>query len=765
MAVTAGSDQIEQWLRALVAPGSIAELRCPKSKLSGWYHRLEDLARDAYALSEAGEAVYWTINPVQDDLLERADHKYLPGQASNDRDITRRARLLIDIDPCRPADTSATDDEKSVAWDLTTRINAHLEAMGWPAPALVDSGNGYHSYYQIDLPADDGGLVARALKGLAAKFSTETVKVDTSVSNASRISKIPGTVAGKGDDTTDRPHRTSSLISAPDKWETVTREQLEAVAKYAPQAPAKPRGNMTGFWDQPAPKPVANREERVNRAREYLKSVPIAVDGSGGSTATLTAAGKIRKGFDLTDAETFEAMQDWNARCDGPWEPESLMRKVTESHVLGPADGHLLERDGDEVGSSLWTPKPETQATDAAQPVKRKLITFIDAADLVRECPEPLPAVLEGLLRQGELLGLISGSKVGKSWLCMSLALSILRGDQWMGRFQATQGKVLLIDTEVQRQTLSHRWQKVCKAHGASPEDYRGQMGIVPLREHPTDMEKLCRAILADVAQGQFRLIIIDSFYKLFGEKQDENSNACVGKMLSDLQAVASRLGIAVVVVHHTSKGNQGGKSVTDTGAGAGAFWRCIDSGLAIRQHEDDGVFVVDGVVRSFKPFDPFCARQDFPLWTLAEDHDPQALRQEKARQRAPATPKASDWTVAKFVECCPTMPTAWGAIEASMETRGCKAFRCRELRKQALDSGLLHDHGKGMYCVTSMGELGPVHAGLSGFTPTINLTSEQRKRAEVEECLRLNPTWSQRKVAEECGVSKTLVAKIKDKT
>lgn len=760
MAVTAGSDQIEQWLRALVAPGSIAELRCPKSKLSGWYHRLEDLARDAYALSEAGEAVYWTINPVQDDLLDRANHRYHPGQASNDRDIVRRARLLIDIDPQRPADCSATDDEKSAAWDLTTRINAHLQGLGWPAPALVDSGNGYHSYYQIDLPADDGGLVARVLKGLSAKFSTPAVKVDTTVSNASRISKVPGTVAGKGDDTPERPHRTSYLISAPDKWVTVTREQLEAVAEVAP----KPRGNMAGLWDPPAPRLVANRDERVNRAREYLKSVPIAVDGSGGSTATITAMAKIRRGFDLTYEETFEAAQDWNARCDGPWEPEALMRKITESK--GENDGHLLERSADDAGSSLWAvaPQSDAQATDTAQPARRKLITRICAADLVEACPTPLPAVLDGLFRQGEVFGLISGPKVGKSWLCMSLAMSILQGSLWMGRFQSAQGRALLIDTEVQKETLSHRWQKVCKAHGVPASEMRG-LDIVPLREHPTDLDKLCRDLMADITPGEFQLIIIDSFYKLFGEKQDENSNACVGAMMTKLAAVASRLKTAIVVVHHTSKGNQSGKGITDTGAGAGAFWRSIDTGIAIRQHEEDGIFVVDGIVRSFTALQPFCVRQDFPLWSLAPEFDPQSLKQEKPRSRAPAAPKASDWTVSRFVECCPTMPTAWGAIEASMETRGCKAFRCRELRKQALDSGLLHDHGKGMYCVTSVDELGPVHAGLSSFTTTPNLTPDQRKRAEVEECVRNNPTWTQRQVAEACSCSPATVNRITKKT
>ena len=39
------------------------------------------------------------------------------------------------------------------------------------------SGNGVHLFYRIDLPADDGGLVERALQTLAARFNGDGVKI------------------------------------------------------------------------------------------------------------------------------------------------------------------------------------------------------------------------------------------------------------------------------------------------------------------------------------------------------------------------------------------------------------------------------------------------------------------------------------------------------------------------------------------------------------------------------------------------------------
>jgi hypothetical protein len=55
-------------------------------------------------------------------------------------------------------------------------------------------------------------LVERALKGLAARFNTDRVELDTGNFNASRIWKLYGTLARKGDSTETRPHRWARLL-------------------------------------------------------------------------------------------------------------------------------------------------------------------------------------------------------------------------------------------------------------------------------------------------------------------------------------------------------------------------------------------------------------------------------------------------------------------------------------------------------------------------------------------------------------------------
>ncbi|KAA0250328.1 MAG: hypothetical protein EDX89_22910 [Acidobacteria bacterium] len=187
------------------------------------------------------EGIYATLNPTLAALLARAASHLRAvesGGSTGDREIAGRRRLLVDLDPVRPAGISATDVEKSASMEHAQAIREFLRDRGWPEPVVLDSGNGLHLIFDIALPADDGGLVGRCLKALAARFDDERVKVDVSVANASRISKLAGTPVCKGDSTPDRPHRMARLLEVPDELEQVPQSLLEALAGEAPQTKA-----------------------------------------------------------------------------------------------------------------------------------------------------------------------------------------------------------------------------------------------------------------------------------------------------------------------------------------------------------------------------------------------------------------------------------------------------------------------------------------------------------------------------------------------
>jgi hypothetical protein len=75
---------------------------------------------------------------------------------------------------------------------------------------MVMSGNGYHLYYGLsDLENSESAKegVRATLHHLSRLFDNDIVGVDTTVFNASRVTKVPGTVMRKGVPADDRPYR------------------------------------------------------------------------------------------------------------------------------------------------------------------------------------------------------------------------------------------------------------------------------------------------------------------------------------------------------------------------------------------------------------------------------------------------------------------------------------------------------------------------------------------------------------------------------
>src|SRR5262249_28091459 len=150
--------------------------------------------------------------------------------------------LLIDADPRRPANCSATDQEKARARAKVLEVRDFLTGMGWPLPLLCDSGNGYHLLYRIELPADDGGLVKRVLQALAARSDDRAVEIAAKAPAAPRTTKLYGTRACKGEDTPERPHRRTGILEGPEALQAVPQPLLEKLAGEVPvpRRPAPP---------------------------------------------------------------------------------------------------------------------------------------------------------------------------------------------------------------------------------------------------------------------------------------------------------------------------------------------------------------------------------------------------------------------------------------------------------------------------------------------------------------------------------------------
>lgn len=208
-----------QWKIIATSSSSILELRalCPyrikptktlhfrakeHESVAACKQAFEDKALE---LNADGYNIYAVMNPIRSDFK---------GGAATDQDIAYRDLVLIDIDRATSAKDPSNDSEVEEARKLAGAVEDYLRLKGCGDPIRIMSGNGHHLYYVMSgVPNDD--VATRAielfLKQLAAKFNNAAVKIDTTVSNASRITKVVGTVARKGIATEERPYRMARL--------------------------------------------------------------------------------------------------------------------------------------------------------------------------------------------------------------------------------------------------------------------------------------------------------------------------------------------------------------------------------------------------------------------------------------------------------------------------------------------------------------------------------------------------------------------------
>jgi hypothetical protein len=276
---------------------------------------------------------------------------------------------------------------------------------------------------------------------------------------------------------------------------------------------------------------------------------------------------------------------------------------------------------------------------------------FISVRQLMAACPALRPPVIDGLLREGETMNLIASPKTGKSWLVLDLAIAVATGRPWLGRFPTVAGDVLIIDNELHGETSANRIPKVAKARGIGTDEFADNVFIRSLRGGLQDVVSLGPYFRA-IEPRRFRLIVLDAFYRFLPAGMDENANADMASLYNHIDRYAADLGCAFVLIHHSSKGNQSGKSVTDVGAGAGSQSRATDAHLVLRPHEEADVVVLDAAVRSWPPQESVCLRWAFPVWDVVDDLDPKRLKVEtpRRRQRVDRPLPPEDWTPERFV-------------------------------------------------------------------------------------------------------------------
>lgn len=423
----------------------------------------------------------------------------------------------------------------------------------------------------------------------------------------------------------------------------------------------------TQIWTPEEPRKSESRFNR--RCLNQMLRLDIN-DRSDGSHRLFTACCRAVE-HNLSDQEAIATLREYERLEPFPktWSDDEIITRLRDAEQRcerGAARSHIL------------TPEARTLGT------------------LMTDYPELREPVVHGLLRVGETMNVIASPKYGKSWLVTDLCLALATGRTWLDHYPTEPCKVLILDNELHPETSAYRIPKVADARGIAIPEIATTIEIENLRGRLVDIFAMAD-YFDQVEPERYQVIVIDAFYRFMPRDSDENDNGTMTNVYNALDTYANRLGCSFILIHHSTKGSQAGKSITDVGAGAGSQSRATDTHLVLREHEEPNCAVLDAAVRSWPPIQPRVFRWEFPLWIPDDSLDPADLKYTRPRRRSRSAHAQSDepkisWTAENFAEEFITdEPELKVTILDNASEQGVSARKTSKLLRQAEDQGLIH--------------------------------------------------------------------------
>lgn len=217
------------------------------------------------------------------------------------------------------------------------RCRANVEAVcacvldvddGSPIGPIVEALDGLHVMihstwsataeaprWRVVVPLDrrvNADAYERVWRWLAIALEEAGVKADLQSGSAAQPYAVPGLPPSGFYEAREEPGALVDVAAA-------------LVAIPAPEPPAPYRPGRDVSYDR-----------RVERARRYLAAMPPAIQGSGGSSATMAAAVALVRGFALEPDDALAILsEEYNPRCQPEWSMYELRHKVRNALQRG----------------------------------------------------------------------------------------------------------------------------------------------------------------------------------------------------------------------------------------------------------------------------------------------------------------------------------------------------------------------------------------------------------------------------------------------
>lgn len=416
-------------VRLFVAPGTCTEVRgLFRSKINtddrycrNQYIRHEDADAISEAIHKLDQeenciGIYLVSNPVKSELYDLNQSKnrkpfFTKIKSSSSADMVERRWLFVDCDSVRPSDVSATDGERSRAFQLADNVIETLSALGFSKPIKADSGNGCHLLYpvQMEIGKTSDLRIKDFLAELASRCSVDGAKVDLVTYDSQRMIRLYGTKARKGDSTADRPWRVTGIVSVGGTTDADRQKNTVAI------------GHALEVWHEQNELADAlfAKQSPIERAQKYIAHIEPAISGRGGSSVAFRVCSILTEGFALSLEDALVAIQPWNSTCEPPWSEKELTHKLEDAAKnINPSKlGNMLNKADFPINSSTLE-KPKTDRKDAT------------VEDLIR-MGQSMQWIWPGWIQRGVIVGIAAQPGAGKTRFCADLAKRIYNHMPW----------------------------------------------------------------------------------------------------------------------------------------------------------------------------------------------------------------------------------------------------------------------------------------------------------------------------------------------
>jgi RecA-family ATPase len=185
--------------------------------------------------------------------------------------------------------------------------------------------------------------------------------------------------------------------------------------------------------------------------------------------------------------------------------------------------------------------------TDERKPdaAREQHMRLLDVEAMRKTPPPPVPWLVEGLAARGALTLLAGQPKAGKSLLALALARALAVGEPLAG-VACRRAPALIIDAENGANELHRRiWSLGLPAAAAR------RLNVCEARR--LDLRDDLPALERRIGACAPALVVLDSFRSLWSGS--ERADAELEALLGALRALARRRKLALMLLHHTTKG------------------------------------------------------------------------------------------------------------------------------------------------------------------------------------------------------------------